>query len=64
MPTTEKRRLLAKEIQEVPDDRLDELLIYIQQLKNQKSDSITETQFEQILYSTSDQYQEVWKALA
>ncbi|MDJ1503276.1 hypothetical protein [Xanthocytophaga agilis] len=66
MPSSEKRKLLVKEIQEVPDHCLDELLVHIQQLKNQSSDidSIAGSIFEQLLQSTSDQYQEVWKVLA
>ncbi|MDJ1469800.1 hypothetical protein QNI19_15325 [Cytophagaceae bacterium DM2B3-1] len=66
MPSSEKRKLLVKEIQEVPDHCLDELLVHIQQLKNHSSDtdSIAGSTFEQLLQSTSDQYKEVWKVLA
>ncbi len=66
MKTQEKRTILTKEIQAIPAEFLDELAAFIQALKDRQSEKspIPNQLFETLLNQTSEQYKEVWKALA
>jgi hypothetical protein len=62
MTILEKRQLLIKKIQEIPDDLIEKVEIFFNEISEKKD--LPKAEFEKFLEETTIKYKKVWEALA
>jgi hypothetical protein len=64
MTTLDKKQLLIKKIEAMPDELIDEVTQLVENVTHKSENEGTKSSFEQLLKETNLKYKKVWEALA